>query len=410
MKIMLANNFYYNRGGDCTYLFSLKKLLEQKGHEVILFSMHHPLNFESEYSKYFVSYINYDEEVKSKSFTSGIKVLKRTIYSQEAKKQVEELIKKEKPDLVHLQNIHHHITPSVFYVFKKYNIPIVWTLHDFTLICPNTSFIANGQICEKCNKRNYFWPSIVRCKKGSFGASSMAAVETVLHRIMMVNDMINVFITPSIFMKKKLEEYGFAENRIKHISNFVTFDNIGENGIDEEDYYLYVGRISSEKGIKTLIDAAIKANMSTLKIVGDGPLLEEMVSYVKSKNVNNIEFLGYKERDDVMNLIQKSRFAVSPSECYENFPYSVLEAFACGKPVIGTRVGGIPEIIKNWENGLLFEYGDSDELSLKIRFLINHPQKAREMGEKARLFTQNELVDETHYNKLFEIYKEVTSK
>ncbi len=149
MKILLINNFYYNRGGDCTYLLSLEKLLKRKGHKVIIFSMNHPSNFNSEYSKYFVSYIDYAKEVTNKTISSGIKVLKRTVYSGEAKKKIEALIREEKPDIAHLQNIHHHITPSIFYALRKNNIPIVWTLHDYTIICPNTSFLAHNTICER---------------------------------------------------------------------------------------------------------------------------------------------------------------------------------------------------------------------------------------------------------------------
>ena len=159
MKILLVNNYYYYRGGDCTYLFSLKKLLEKNGHEVCIFAMQHPQNLDSEYSKYFVSYINYDDEVKNINIASGLKVLNRAIYSNESKEKIERMIEIEKPDIAHIQNVHHHITPSIFSVLKERNIPIVWTLHDYTMLCPNTSFLSHGKICEKCKKNRYYWPS-----------------------------------------------------------------------------------------------------------------------------------------------------------------------------------------------------------------------------------------------------------
>jgi len=407
MKILLINNFYYNRGGDCTYLFSLKKLLEEKGHKTVIFSMHHPLNFESEYSKYFVNYINYDEEVKDVNISSGLEVLKRTVYSREAKKKIEQLIKDEKPDIAHLQNIHHHITPSIFYSLKKHKIPIVWTLHDYTIICPNTSFLSHDRICERCKKRKFFWPPIVRCKKDSFSASTMATIETIIHRVMKVNDMVDVFISPSEFLRNKLIEYGFNEDKTVCLNNFNNIGLInGKNGVGE--YYLYVGRISEEKGIKTLVDAAIKVNAGKLKIVGDGPIRDEMVSYARSKNGDNrIEFLGHKSHEEVIKLIRSCQFLVLPSECYENFPYSVLEAVACGKPVIASRIGGIPEIVRNWETGLLFELGNLEHLSLKIKYLLNNPDITEEMGENARTFVEKELSDEKHYEKLIEIYKHI---
>ena len=417
MKILLVNNFYYNRGGDCTYLFSLKNLLKERGHEVSIFSMHHPKNFKSDCSKYFVSYINYDEEVKSKSLSSGLKVAKRTIYSTEARSKIEKLIKDEKPDMAHVQNIHHHITPSIFGILKKYNIPIIWTLHDFTIVCPNTSFLSHGKVCEKCKKRKYFWPSIVRCKKNSFAASTMAALETTIHMVFGFNKFVDFFIAPSNFLKEKLVEYGVKEEKIIRLNNFSCFADLSNEKSNIENYFMYLGRLSEEKGIKTLIDATMKVFLSgnndtgryndyKLKIVGDGPLKEEMISYVKLKGAeNNIEFLGHKSHEEAMDILKGSKFLVIPSQCYENFPYAVLESFALGKPVIASRIGGIPELVKNWETGLLVEPGNPELLSLKISFLLKHPEKAEVIGKNAREFVSREINSENHYLKLMEVYK-----
>ncbi|MEE8328829.1 MAG: glycosyltransferase, partial [Thermodesulfovibrionia bacterium] len=335
MKILLVNNFFYNRGGDCTYFFALKNLLEKKGHKVIVFSMHHPQNFDSEYSKYFVSYINYPGELESKSISSGLKVLCRSIYSLEAKKKIEALINAEKPEIAHLNNIRHHITTSIINVFKKYKIPVVWTLHDFQLICPNTSFLAKGNICERCKKRKYFWPPIVRCKKSSFLASSMAAVEHTFQWISGIYDLVEVFIAPSDFLRKKFIEYSFAEDRIVLLRYFTDIDLDNEEE-KTDNYYLYVGRISEEKGIKTLIDSAVKVKSCKLKITGDGPILKQMITYAKSKDKEEIiEFLGHKMRKDLLELYKKCRFIVVPSEWYEVTGLVVLEAFAVGKTAIG---------------------------------------------------------------------------
>jgi glycosyltransferase involved in cell wall biosynthesis len=404
MKILLVNNFYYERGGDCTYLFSLKKLLEEKGHKVVVFSMSHPLNFESEYSKYFVSYINFPDELKNFSISAAFDVLSRAVFSLEAKLKIEKLIEEEKPDIAHVQNIYHHITPSVFYPLKKNNIPIVWTLHDYNIICPNTSFLCQNIVCERCKKRRYFWPSLVKCKKNSFSASTMAAIETTLHRIMNVNELVDTFITPSKFLRDKMIEYGFQGDNIVCMNNF---NNVALNNEinDSGDYYLYVGRLSPEKGLRTLIDAALKADSGKLKILGDGPLKGDLISYSKSKDKDNtIEFLGHVSHDDVIELLKKCSFVILPTECYENFPYSIIEAFACGKPVIASRIGGIPEIVKNWETGMLFDPGDYDNLSLKIKFLLNHPQKAVEMGKVARKYVEQELNRDKYYVRLHDIY------
>ncbi len=412
MKILLVNSFYYNRGGDCTYLFSLKKLLEEKGHKVSVFSMHHPQNFDSEYSKYFVSYINYDEEIKNLNIKSWIKVLSRTIHSQEAAKKIENLVKKEKPDIAHLQNVHHHLTPSIFYVLKRHKIPIVWTLHDYTVICPNTSFLSHGKICERCKRRKYFWPSIVRCKKDSFAASTMAAIETTIHRITRVNNLVDVFITPSEFLRNKLIDYGFKKDKVICLNNFIDIDiDLCNEKEDADDYYLYVGRISEEKGIKTLIDAAIKVSSCKLKIIGGGPLQEKLLLYAQSEDKNRvIEFLGHKHHDEVIKLIKNCHFVVVSSEWYENYPYAILEAFACGKPIIGSKLGGIPELIGDTERGLIFEPANSDDLSAKIKYLLNKPDIAKKMGENARTFVEQKLNAEKHYEKVIEIYERAISK
>ncbi len=405
MKILLINNFYYNRGGDCTYLFSLKKLLEENGHKVIVFSMSHPRNFHSEYSPYFVSYINYADEAKNKNIYSGIKVLFRSIYSIEARRNIERLIKDTKPDLVHLNNIRHHITPSILRPIKNHNIPVVWTLHDYQLICPNIFFLAGGRICEKCKKRKYFWPIFTRCKKNSFLASIMAAFEHTVQMCTKVYDLVDVFICPSIFLKNKFIEYGFQSEKLIVLNYFINIDCDYESE-PPGDYLLYVGRLSEEKGIKTLIDAVIKVESCKLKIVGDGPLEEELVLYVKSKNaINKIEFLGYKNHKDVIELLKKCKFLVIPSEWYEVTGLVIFEAFACGKPVVGSRIGGIPEFIKDNETGITFEPGDSDDLKLKIAYLSNHPEKIREMGASARAYVTQELSPAKHYEKLMEIYR-----
>ena len=416
MKVLLINNYYYNRGGDCTYLFALQSMLKERGNKVSIFAMDHPENFDSEFSKYFVSYINYEEEIKKQSFASGFKVVKRTIYSTEAKRKLEELIKVEKPDVAHIQNIHHHITPSIFVILKKYNIPIIWTLHDYTVICPNTSFLCDGKICERCHKKKYFWPSIVRCKKGSFAASTMAAVEISTHVMLKYYKLVDFFVAPSKFLRDKLISYGVEKEKILHLNNFTCFVDCSNEKEVEEKYFIYLGRLSEEKGVKTLIDASISLfqdngrsgefNDHKLKIIGGGPIMEKMMYYVRSLGVEkNIEFMGHRSHEEAMEVLKFSKFLVIPSEWYENFPYSVLEAFTLGKPVIGSRIGGIPELVKNWETGLLFEPGNSELLALKMKFLLRHPEKAEAIGRNALEFMSGDINCDNHYLKLMGIYK-----
>jgi glycosyltransferase involved in cell wall biosynthesis len=388
-------------------MFALKKLLESKGHEVMIFSMHHPKNYRSDYEKYFVSYIDYAEEIKNKTISTAIKVLRRSVFSIEAKKKIRLLIEERRPDIVHLQNIHHHITPSILYEIKKYNIPIVWTLHDYTIICPNTSFLAGGSICEKCKKHKYYWPLITRCKKNSFSASAMAAIETICHRIMRVYDMVDIFVSPSIFLRDKFIEYGFSKEKIVHVDHFIDYPLVNEV-VAPQNYYLYVGRLSEEKGVKSLIKAAIRIDKSKLKVAGGGPLYEDLLKYVKDiDKANRIEFLGHKSRMELLELYKHCKFLVVPSEWYENSGLIIFEAFACGKPVIGANIGGIPELVRNKERGIIYPTGDVDELYKAISWMLDNPEMVSAMGKNALHFLNNSLTPEIHYNKIVDIYNKL---
>lgn len=414
MNILMVNNYYYHRGGDCTYFFALKKILEDRGHKVIVFAMNHPLNYASEYSKYFVSYINYDEEVKDINISSGLKVLKRTIYSNEARNKIDKLIAAERPDIIHIHNVHHHITPSIFYAIKKYDIPIIWTLHDYTMICPNTSFLSHGRICEKCKKNKYYWPSIEKCKKDSFSASTVAGCEAVIHKIMGIQDFISVFAASSDFLRNKFIEYGYPEDKVVRLDLCVDIQTSADTeGTSEgkEDYFMYVGRLSHEKGIYTLIDAAINVNSCKLKIVGSGPIMKELIEYARLKDKNNmVEFLGQKNRDELGELYSNAKFIVIPSEWYETAGLVIFEAFKFGKPVIGSRIGGITEFVKDTERGLVFEPGNKEDLSAAIRYLLNNPDLVAEMGENGKKYIEEVHSAETHYEQLMKIYKKVLSK
>ena len=205
-------------------------------------------------------------------------------------------------------------------------------------------------------------------------------------------------------------EYGFRESSVMHVDHFIDFPLV-KGKVLSEDYYLYVGRISEEKGLKTLIDAAISVNLCKLKIVGDGPLLDEMIAYANAKDKGKvIEFLRRKGRDELVDIYRKSKFLVVPSEWYENSGLIIFEAFACGKPVIGSKMGGIPELVKDGKRGMIFEPGDSKELSSDIKYLLDNPDLAKEMGENARTYLEEELHSEKHYVSLMKIYNSLVSK
>ncbi|OGS71111.1 MAG: group 1 glycosyl transferase [Flavobacteria bacterium RIFCSPLOWO2_12_FULL_35_11] len=405
MKILLANKYFYLKGGSEYVFFETAELLKKKGHEVVFISMQHPQNVPSEYEKYFVSNVDYEQSGLKNNIVASLKLL----YSFEAKINIEELIKKEKPDIAHLHNIHHQISPSILHSIKKFNIPVVLTLHDYKMVCAFYSMLADVKICEACKNGRYYYCFLKACVKDSRVKSLLNTIEMYLHhRILRIYDMVDVFISPSRFLKLKLEEMGFKGN-IVYLPNFVNLEDYKPQYDWQENSIVYFGRLSKEKGLFTLIEA-MRGLEIKLKIIGEGPIKEDLKRRAFDAGNRNIEFLGYKTGEELKNEIRKSMFFILPSEWYENNPRSVIEAFALGKPVIGARIGGIPELVKDNETGLTFEPGNSEDLRSKIEYLINKPEKIVEMGKNAREFVVREFDAEKHYRRLMEIYNSVLGR
>ena len=404
MKILLINKYLYPKGGDAISTISTGNLLLSKGHDVIFWGMSHPLNPEYPYKEHFISYIDYDNPGSVKK--QG-KIAVNMLYSLEAKRNIEKLIKIERPDIVHLNNFAHQISPSILHVFKKYHIPAVMTMRDYKLVCPTYTMILNDKPCERCKNGRYYQCFLNKCSKNSFIKSFLNTVEMYLHHnIMHIYDLIDVYISPSKFLKSKCEEMGF-KRKIIYLSNFVKIEDFDPEYKSKENSIVYFGRLSEEKGLFTLIEAVKDIPGITLKIIGEGPLKESLELRVESLRLKNIKFLGYKMGKELHDETRNVMFIVCPSEWYENNPRSIIEGFALGKPAIGARIGGIPELVKNNETGLTFESGNAEDLRSKIEHLGSNPKKMIEMGKNARNFVEQELNAEKHYQKLMEIYDRV---
>lgn len=404
MKILMANTFYFQRGGDSIYSFELTRLLESKGHKVIPFAMNSNNNIESLYSKYFVSNIDYAAILQSKGFLNSAKVFYRSIYSVEARNNIQSLIYEITPDVAHFQSIHHHLTPSIIKPLKKYGIPIVWTLHDLKLVCPNTHFLNNGIICEACSKYRYY-PSIAKkCKKNSILASMVICLEAYIHQCLKVNKSIDRFIAPSRFLFNKLVEHGIEQDRISYIPNFISEWN---QDTAPGEQILYIGRLSPEKGVGVLLRAISGIDGAELLIAGDGQSRNELIDFAGTITRSKVTFLGHIDSDQVKLLLRKALVVVVPSQCYENCPMSILEAFAMKKPVIGARIGGIPELIEDGKSGLLFKSGDHEDLREKIEFLIKNRAAAAAMGNHGNKKASSIYNEKNHYINLLQVYEEV---
>lgn len=401
MKILMVNKFHYIKGGSETYYFALKTLLEKNGHKVIDFSMKDSRNYESPYSKYFVDNIDYNAK---QNIINKIKLGTKLIYSLEAKRKLEKLIQEEKPDIAHLHIFQHQISLSILDVLKKYNIPVVYTAHDLQMLCPNYQMLSKGKVCEKCKNNKYINCTINKCIKNSFAKSALGTIEGYFNKIYKKYDVIDKIITPSEFYRNKFIEFGVDENRVIHLTNFLERDKPDVNLIEEE-YYLYFGRLSHEKGILTLVKAAIETNIN-LYIVGNGPIKNEIENIIKSNNAQNIKLLGFKKDQELIDIIGNSKAVILPSEWYENGPYSAIESLQLGRPIIGSDLGGIPELIKEGKNGFIFANGNINELKKSILKMenLNQNEYAEFVNNSLNVF-EKKYMGKLHYNKLIKVYE-----
>ncbi|MBS1916847.1 MAG: glycosyltransferase [Bacteroidetes bacterium] len=410
-RILIANWTWYPSGGDWTYVDTLCKFYESKGHEVIPFSMHDERNFETPYSKYFVSKIDYKQLNKNKSSLNGLKAVKNSLYSYEAKNNIKKLLTENKVDLVHLNNIHHYLTPgSIIPEIKKYNIPILWTLHDYVILCPNTTFISKDKVCENCKGGKYYHCITQKCKKGSTMASIVASMESYTNKWLNPYKYVDYFLCPSHFIANKFIEFGFDEKRIVKLYNPFDVASIKMNGATinpEKKYIVYVGNILKVKGVFTLVKAVRDLNID-LYIIGDGESMQELQALTKQNTINNVYFLGKKNKQEVLAYVKKSQFVIVPSEWYENLPYSLVEALLLSKPVIGAKIGGIPELVLDNKTGYLFEPGNETDLKNKISRMLALPQEELDtMGKEANRHANN-IVDFKNFEaKLTDVFKSV---
>ncbi len=408
MRILQIQTYHYRRGGDSTYMFNLSRLLEERGHEVVHFAMRHPDNLPSPYADYFVSGIDFPALLERPTPAAALRVLARSIYSGEAREKIARLAADTRPDIAHIHNIHAHLTTSILSPLERAGIPIVWTLHDYKLVCPNSDLLSRGEVCERCIPNRFHHILLRRCKKGSLGASGVAMLVALYDRLTGVPSRVDRFVAPSRFLEGKMIEGGIGRDRISWLPNFV---ETGEPIAGQEgDYYLYFGRLSPEKGVDVLIRAAAGLGRGRLLILGDGPERESLERLASELGAGNIEFLGRRPADEVRSILGAARFVVLPSRWYENLPFSAMEALAAGRPVVASDIGGIPEMVDDGVNGFLVPPGDEGALAERIAALLDDPALRAEMGSRGRAKALELYDPEHHYARIMEIYGEIRSR
>jgi glycosyltransferase involved in cell wall biosynthesis len=403
MKILLVNTRHFRGGGDSTYTFNLADLLRSQGHEVAFFAMQDSRNLPDPNADLFVGHIDFRELNRHRNPITGLQVLSRAIYSQEARRRFSRLVERFHPDIVHLQNIHAHITPSVIFEAKRRGLPVVWTLHDYKLVCPNSHFLIDttGEICEACGKVSYYEPLLKRCKKNSRLASGMAALEAVCHRLMGVREYVAAFLAPSMFLSGKIIEHGFPPHKVHHLPYFLPSEAFHSRSKDQ-GYILFLGKLEPLKGIHPLLQACRRA--PEIKVILAGRIEEPLANQLSTTMPSNVQYVGLKHGEELLHLLQNARAVVLPSLWYENQPFVILEAFACSKPVIASELGGMTELLSNEEHGLLVSPGDADALAEAMRWMVAHTAETTKMGQNAQQYALNHHGPRQHYEQLMSLY------
>lgn len=409
MKVLLCNKFYRPLGGPETVVLDTVRELKALGHTPIPFSMEHPDNLESEYSAYFVSNVDYN----TKQSRGGrlIREAVNLLYSREAKRNIRRLIADTRPDIAHAHNIYHQLSPSILTALRGAGIPTVLTLHDSKLLCANMLFLTHGRICEKCRGRRFHHAVLNKCVKDSIASSLLCCVEETIHRWTAIYEKnVDLFLTPSRFLKDKLVQHGRLDaDRIEVLPNYADTRTIVPS-CGPGSFGLFIGRIEPLKGVMTLLKACSRIPDFEIRLAGKGPLLEEGERFCREHGLTKVKFVGFLGRDELTGMLRECGFVVLPSECYENCPMTVLEAHASGKPVVASRIGGIPELVSHESDGLLFEPGDADALGAAMRRLIEDPDAAVEMGRKGRAKVERSYSIDAYMKSLLAIYDRVLKR
>ena len=401
-RILLVNSYHYRRGGADVVYLEQGRLLRKMGWHVVELAMRHPNNEPSDFAEHFTEEIEYGRDY---SALTRLRHAAKVIYSREAARKIRDLIDRERPDVVHAHNLYHHLSPSVLHAAKQCGVPVMLTTHDLKLLCPAISMLSHGQICEACKLNGRFSVVRKRCLKGSLALSSLVYVESGLHALTGIyRNSIDRLISPSRFFIDKFTEWGWAGAPFSHIPNFADVEAMLPS-FRPGAHFLYFGRLSKEKGLTTLVDASAKANVE-LWLVGTGPLEQELRRQAETTGAR-VRFCGFQKGDALWDLVRGCRAVVLASEWYENAPLSIIEAYACGKPVLGARIGGIPELIRTGETGEMFERGDSDDLARVLGEYAGKPDSEVEaQGRAARTWAERDFTIEKHVSRLVDVYRQ----
>ncbi len=387
MRILIVHNYYQQPGGEDTVFTTEVAMLQNHGHEVIIYT---------------------DNNIRIQEMNPLVVAI-QTLWSQPSYNKVDEILQKEKPDVVHFHNTFPLISPAAYYACHARAVPVVQSLDNPRLLCPAGTFYRNGKLCQDCLGKTPPIPGILHgCYHDSRLQTAVIASMLTFHRWIKTWDkMIDTYLVATEFYKRKFIEGGLPAEKITVKPHFIQ-DN-PEPGWPGEPgkYVLYIGRLDPEKGIRTLLSAWKNLNIP-LKVRGDGRMEQESRDFIAVHHVNSVEIIGRLSADDLKQLSKNARFLIWPSEgYYETFGLVAVECFAQGIPVIASNIGVRAEIVKNGETGLLFNPGDPVDLASKVEWLWNHPEESTRMGHNARREYEEKYTPEGNYQMLRDIYERV---
>jgi glycosyltransferase involved in cell wall biosynthesis len=404
MKILFANNHLYIRGGCERVMFDESGWMAEHGHEVFAFGGYHENASTLPHSDLFPPSSNF----AATGAVERAKLALRVVYNRDTGRRFESYCTHVSPTIVHFHNIYAGLTTAIIDSCLRRGIPSILTLHDYKLSCPCYVMLRQGQVCARCAGRAFYHCVLGRCHKGSVGTSLVSAIESYFNQILRKYLKADLLIAPSQFLLDRMVEAGVPRSKLRLVANGIDTASVRPVYADA-GYGLYLGRLSPEKGLKTLLRAAEHAPVP-LKIAGDGPQYARLAAVAQDSGLTHVSFVGHKSGSELAALIQSAAFLIVPSEWFENAPMSILEGMAYGKPVVASRIGGIPELIEHRRTGFLFEPGDANGLAEKMRQLADAPTLRREMGIAARQRVEKYFSLETHCRMLLNIYDEALAR
>ena len=407
MRILYCNKYNYPFSGTEVYLFELMELMREQGHQVALFSMADPRGEPTPYDRHLMPHLDFKAKA---GWWRKVRYAGHAIYSTDARRRIRAMIEEFQPDVAHVRSLYHHLSPSVLWELKAQNVPIVYHVNDFKLLCPAYNLVSQGQPCEAC-KGGEFWHALrPTCYPGMSARLTLAA-EAYAHRWLgTYKKCVDLFLAPSQFVRDKFVEHGWDGGKFEVLPHFQKAHELREPNTKNDAPLLYFGRLSPEKGIDDLLRAMQNVPQMRLIVAGDGPQRAALQELTASLGLSNVEFVGQVGRAQRDALIAQSRFTVLPSHAYETLGKTILESYGEGRGVVASDLGSRREFVHEGETGLLYRTGDVNQLATAIQTLSSRPELAEKMGRAGWEMVRQRHTPEEHYQKLLSLYEGLVAR